>query len=155
MNPNAVARASTTSAPKTKCGGMYAIAVKTDTISGMLRTSRRYVRNGREMMVQIDMQKPDHCLRCPLLNDDDMCCLQDYEGQEEKWDWTWEQQMQNCPLKEVDSIKHAAVLPYSIDPDGTLTITVPKGTTVNRVLVQEDGTQWRELFCVEGLFYED
>ena len=57
----------------------------------------------RKIMVQIDMQKPDHCLRCPLLNDDDMCCLQDYEGQEEKWDWTWEQQMQNCPLKEVDS----------------------------------------------------
>lgn len=56
-------------------------------------------------MVQIDMQKPDHCIRCPLLNDDDMCCLQDYEGQEEKWDWTWEQQMQNCPLKEVDSLK--------------------------------------------------
>ena len=61
-------------------------------------------------MVQIDMQKPDHCLRCPLLNNDDMCCLQDYswlqdyEGQEEKWDWTWEQQMQNCPLKEVDSL---------------------------------------------------
>lgn len=45
---------------------------------------------------------------------------------------------------------HAAeVLPYSIDPDGTLTITVPKGTTVNRVLVQEDGTQWG------GLFYAD
>jgi len=55
-------------------------------------------------MVQIDMKKPDHCLRCPLLNNDDMCCLQDYEGQEEKWDWTWEQQMQNCPLKEVDFI---------------------------------------------------
>lgn len=55
-------------------------------------------------MVQIDMQKPDHCIRCPLLNNYDMCCLQDYEGQEEKWDWTWEQQMQNCPLKEVDSL---------------------------------------------------
>ena len=43
----------------------------------------------------------------------------------------------------------ADVLPYSIDPDGTLTITVPKGTTVNRGLVQEDGTQWG------GLFYAD
>jgi hypothetical protein len=64
-------------------------------------TSRR---KRRKTMVQIDMQKPDHCLRCPLLNNDDMCCLQDYEGQEEKWDWTWEQQMQNCPLKEVDSL---------------------------------------------------
>lgn len=53
-------------------------------------------------MVQIDMQKPDHCIRCPFLNDDDTCCLLDYE---ETWGWTWEQQMQNCPLKEVDSPK--------------------------------------------------
>lgn len=43
----------------------------------------------------------------------------------------------------------ADVLPYTIDPDGTLTITVPKGTEVSRVLVQEEGTQWG------GLFYAD
>lgn len=43
----------------------------------------------------------------------------------------------------------ADVVPYTIAPDGTLTITVPKGTTVSRVLVQEDGTQWG------GLFYAD
>jgi hypothetical protein len=49
----------------------------------------------------------------------------------------------------IKSLEPAAVLPYTIDPDGTLTITVPKGTTVNRVLVQEDGTQWG------GLFYAD
>ena len=49
----------------------------------------------------------------------------------------------------LEDVEPAEVLPYSIDPDGTLTITVPKGTTVNRVLVQEDGTQWG------GLFYAD
>ena len=49
----------------------------------------------------------------------------------------------------IRELTHADVLPYTIDPDGTLTITVPKGTTVNRVLVQEDGTQWG------GLFYAD
>lgn len=43
----------------------------------------------------------------------------------------------------------ADVVPYTIAPDGTLTITVPKGTTVSRVLVEEDGTQWG------GLFYAD
>ena len=43
----------------------------------------------------------------------------------------------------------ADVVPYTIAPDGTLTITVPKGTEVSRVLVQEDGTQWG------GLFYAD
>ena len=41
------------------------------------------------------------------------------------------------------------VLPYTIDPDGTLTITVPKGTTVNRVLIQEDGRQWGRLFYAD------
>lgn len=72
--------------------------------SAIRSTIQRKKLKRRNTMVQIDMQKPDHCLRCPLLNDDDMCCLQDYEGQEEKWDWTWEQQMQNCPLKEVDPL---------------------------------------------------
>lgn len=46
-------------------------------------------------------------------------------------------------------IKTADVLPYSIGPDGTLTITVPKDAQVGRVLVQEEGTQWG------GLFYPD
>lgn len=39
--------------------------------------------------------------------------------------------------------------PYSIEDDGTLVITVPKGTKVGRVLVQEEGTQYG------GLFYAD
>lgn len=37
----------------------------------------------------------------------------------------------------------------NISSDGTLTVTVPKGTHVGRVLVQEDGTQYG------GLFYPD
>lgn len=49
----------------------------------------------------------------------------------------------------IKSLEPAAVLPYTIAPDGTLTITVPKGMKVGRVLVQEDGTQWG------GLFYAD
>lgn len=43
----------------------------------------------------------------------------------------------------------ADVVSYTIAPDGTLTITVPKGMKVGRVLVQEDGAQWG------GLFYAD
>lgn len=43
----------------------------------------------------------------------------------------------------------ADVVPYSIEPDGTLTVTVPKGTKVGRVLVEEDGTHWG------GLYYAD
>lgn len=41
------------------------------------------------------------------------------------------------------------VLPYSIDTDGTLTITVPKGMKVGRVLVQEEGTKFGGLFYAE------
>ena len=43
----------------------------------------------------------------------------------------------------------ADVAPYSIEPDGTLTITVPKGIKVGRVLVREEGTKFG------GLFYAD
>lgn len=46
-------------------------------------------------------------------------------------------------------LEHADVVPYSIEPDGTLTVTVPKGTKVGRVLVQEEGTH-----C-GGLYYAD
>lgn len=39
---------------------------------------------------------------------------------------------------------------YSIEPDGTLTVTVPKGTKrIGRILIEEDGTQYG------GLFYPD
>lgn len=42
------------------------------------------------------------------------------------------------------------VLPYTIDPDGTLIITVPKGIKkIERILIEEDGTQYG------GLFYPD
>ena len=44
----------------------------------------------------------------------------------------------------------ADVVPYSIEPDGTLTVTVPKGTKrIGRILIEEDGTQYG------GLFYPD
>lgn len=51
----------------------------------------------------------------------------------------------------IKSLKPAAdVVPYSIDPDGTLTVTVPKGTKrIGRILIEEDGTQYG------GLFYPD
>lgn len=49
----------------------------------------------------------------------------------------------------MNELEPADVLPYSIDSDGTLTVTVPKGTEVGRVLVQEEGTQWG------GLYYAD
>ena len=52
MNPNAVARAGTTSAPMTKCGDVYAIAIKMDTILDMSQISNRFVRNGRKRMAE-------------------------------------------------------------------------------------------------------
>ena len=50
----------------------------------------------------------------------------------------------------IDELKPADVVPYSIDPDGTLTVTVPKGTKrISRILIEEDGTRYG------GLFYPD
>lgn len=46
-------------------------------------------------------------------------------------------------------IADAPTIMDEISSDGTLTVTVPKGTHVGRVLVQEDGTQYG------GLFYPD
>ena len=43
----------------------------------------------------------------------------------------------------------ADVVPYSVSSDGTLTITIPKGIKVGRVLVEEDGTH------LGGLYYAD
>lgn len=53
------------------------------------------------------------------------------------------------PSQYIESLEPADVVPYSIEPDGTLTVTVPKCTKVGRVLVQEDGTH-----C-GGLYYAD
>ena len=50
---------------------------------------------------------------------------------------------------QIKAITAADVVPYSIEPDGTLTVTVPQGIKVGRVLVQEDGTH-----C-GGLYYAD
>lgn len=51
----------------------------------------------------------------------------------------------------INALPSADAIPYSIESDGTLTITVPKGTykNINRVLVEEDGTHWG------GLYYAD
>lgn len=50
----------------------------------------------------------------------------------------------------LEDIPAADVAPYSIDPDGTLTVTVPKGMKrIGRILIEEDGTQYG------GLFYPD
>lgn len=51
---------------------------------------------------------------------------------------------------DLEDIPPADVMPYSIEPDGTLTVTVPKGTKrISRILIEEDGTQYG------GLFYPD
>lgn len=53
-------------------------------------------------------------------------------------------------LGTVLKVKSADVLPYTIASDGTLTVTVPKGTKrIGRILIEEDGTQYG------GLFYPD
>lgn len=58
----------------------------------------------------------------------------------------------NNPLSEQSMrlVPPVDVVPYSIEPDGTLTVTVPKGTKrIGRILIEEDGTQYG------GLFYPD
>ena len=42
------------------------------------------------------MQKPDHCLHCPMRNSDDDCVLQRPEDYGECDDWS--EQMARCPL---------------------------------------------------------
>ena len=49
-------------------------------------------------MIQINMKKPNHCLRCPMCNGDDECVL----IQEVDTSWDWEEQYANCPLQEVE-----------------------------------------------------
>ena len=49
-------------------------------------------------MIQIDMKKPDHCLRCPMRGVDDECVL--IRGSENFFGW--EEQYANCPLQEVE-----------------------------------------------------
>lgn len=44
-------------------------------------------------------------------------------------------------------LSSADVVPYSIAPDGTLIITVPKGMKrIGRVFIEEDGTRYGRLF---------
>lgn len=49
-------------------------------------------------MIQIDMEKPNHCLHCPMCNGNDDCVL----IQEIDTSWDWEEQYANCPLQEVE-----------------------------------------------------
>ena len=49
----------------------------------------------------------------------------------------------------VKDIPTKSVIPYSIKSDGTLTIIIPKGIKVDRVLVQEDETRWGGLYYAE------
>lgn len=50
----------------------------------------------------------------------------------------------------IESLEPADVVPYSIAPDGTLTIIVPKGTKrIGRILIEEDVTKYG------GMFYPD
>ena len=54
------------------------------------------------------------------------------------------------PVAHLKNVSAADVVPYSIESDGTMTITVPKGTKrIGRILIEEDGTQYG------GLFYPD
>jgi hypothetical protein len=48
------------------------------------------------MSVLINMEKPDHCLRCPVKGINDECLLQSVAANNEYE--TWEDQMANCPL---------------------------------------------------------
>lgn len=49
-------------------------------------------------MIQINMEKPNHCLHCPMRNSNDECVL----IQEIDTSWDWEDQYANCPLQEVE-----------------------------------------------------
>ena len=66
MNPNAVARANTTSG-QTKMITSSATATRTDTISGMFRILKQYVRNGRKTMTDRLILTILIALACPLL----------------------------------------------------------------------------------------
>ena len=49
----------------------------------------------------------------------------------------------------IKAVPATGVIPYSIKSDGTLTITIPRGIKVDRVLVQEDETHWGGLYYAE------
>lgn len=55
-----------------------------------------------------------------------------------------------CNKVRIERLQPVDVVPYSISSDGTLTVTVPKGTKrIGRILIEEDGTRYG------GLFYPD
>lgn len=50
-------------------------------------------------MIQIDMKKPDHCLRCPMRNSNNECVL----IKEIDTSWDWKEMYANCPLQEIET----------------------------------------------------
>ncbi len=58
--------------------------------------------------------------------------------------------VRNVAISALKGLHAADVVPYSISDDGTMTITVPKGTKrIGRILIKEDVTQYG------GMFYPD
>lgn len=53
----------------------------------------------RKYTVQIDFNNERHCMNCPLISPDDYCNMQDDEMDDMR---TWDDQMKNCPLREVE-----------------------------------------------------
>ena len=52
--------------------------------------------------VEIKFEKEKHCLKCPLRdNDSDYCKMQVEQEQYITFE-NWEEQMENCPLTEID-----------------------------------------------------
>ena len=55
------------------------------------------------------------------------------------------------PSQYIESIEPADVVPYSIEPDGTLTVTVPKGTKrIGRILIEEVSVKFDEPESILG-----
>jgi hypothetical protein len=48
-------------------------------------------------MIAIDMEMPEKCKECRLLDAEDNCTLLRSEE-----DWTWEEQYAHCPLIDMD-----------------------------------------------------
>ena len=68
-------------------------------------------------MIQIDMEKPNHCLHCPMCNGNDDCVL----IQEIDTSWDWEEQYANCPLQEIEPERKKGHWIYCDEYDGAVT----------------------------------
>jgi hypothetical protein len=96
-------------------------------------------------MIGVPIEMPETCEAC-LCNVHECYC--GVTGNFFNFDETTKR-ADDCPLVDLSG-EHVPVNNVgNIDHDGTLTVTVPKGTEVGRVLVQEEGTQFG------GLYYAD